>query len=84
MTQEAFYYQVTMHEEYMARLKDFTEQLREEFVASQQEYCCYCGDEKTDSSCCGEHHFEPFVNLSEDIQQIILDAEIQNYERATK
>jgi len=32
MTQEAFYYQVQMQEEYEMKLKDFAEQLREEMM----------------------------------------------------
>ena len=32
MTQEAFYYQVQMQEEYEMRVKEFAEQLREEML----------------------------------------------------
>ena len=32
MTQEAFYYQVQMQEEYEMRVKEFAEQLREEMM----------------------------------------------------
>ena len=32
MTQEAFYYQVQMQEEYEMKVKDFAEQLREEMM----------------------------------------------------
>ena len=84
MSQDAFYYQVQMEEEYMSKMKDFVEELRTEFVLSTQEYCCYCGNEKADGPCCGEHHFVTFADLFEDVQNIILDAEIKTYEKATK
>jgi hypothetical protein len=84
MSQEAFYYQVQMEEEYMSKLKAFAEELRSEFVASDQEYCCYCGNEKEQEQCCGENHFVTFADLFEDVQNVILDAEIKQYERATK
>ena len=32
MSQDAFYYQVQMEEEYMSKMKDFVEQLREEMM----------------------------------------------------
>jgi len=36
MTQEAFYYQVQMQEEYeMSKMKDFVEQLREEMMTDE-------------------------------------------------
>jgi len=84
MSQEAFYYQVQMEEEYMSKLKAFAEELRSEFIASDQEYCCYCGNEKAEEQCCGENHFVTFADLFEDLQNVILDAEIKQYERATK
>ena len=84
MSQEAFYYQVQMEEEYMSKLKQFAQEMREEFIASDQEYCCYCGNEKEEGPCCGENHFVTFADLFEDVQNVILDAEIKQYERATK
>ena len=85
MSQEAFYYQVQMEEEYMSKLKAFAEELRSEFIASEQEYCVYCGEEKSEKyDCCGENHYAAFADLFEDVQNVILDAEIKQYERATK
>ena len=85
MSQEAFYYQVQMQEEYMSKLKEFAEEMRTEFMMSDQEYCCYCGNDKEqDQPCCGERHFVTFADLFEDVQNVILDAEIKQYEQATK
>lgn len=86
MSQEAFYYQVQMQEEYeMSKLKEFAQEMREEFFASEQEYCVYCGEEKSEKYyCCGENHYAEFADLVEDVQDAIIDAELQYYEKATK
>ena len=86
MSQEAFYYQVQMQEEYeMSKIKEFAQEMREEFLASEQEYCVYCGEEKSEKyDCCGENHYASFADLGEDVQTAILDAEIKQYEKATK
>ena len=86
MSQEAFYYQVQMQEEYeMSKIKEFAQEMREEFMASEQKYCVYCGEEKSEKyDCCGENHYVEFADLFEDVQNVILDAEIKQYEKATK
>ena len=67
----------------MSKLKSFVEQLRTEMLYSEQQFCVYCGEEASEN-CCGENHFAQFADLFEDVQNIILDAEIKQYERATK
>lgn len=84
MSQEAFYYQVQMEEEYMSKLKEFAQELREQFMQSDQQYCCYCGNARQSVFCCGEHHFVPFSDLYEDMQDVILQEELETYEKATK
>jgi len=86
MSQEAFYYQVQMQEEYkMSKIKNFAQEMREEFFASEQEYCVYCGEEKSEKyDCCGENHYARFADLGEDVQTAILDEEIKQYEKAKK
>ena len=84
MSQEAFYYQVQMEEEYMSKIKEFAEEMRAEFMLSDLQYCVYCGNERESDYCCGEHHFCTYEYLTQDVQDLILDAEIKQYEQATK
>ena len=85
MSQEQFYQTVQMEEEYMSKMKEFTQQMREEFMASDEQYCCYCGEAKHGKHvCCGENHFVPFSDLYEDMQDAIIQEELNEYEKATK
>jgi hypothetical protein len=85
MSQEAFYYQVQMQEEYeMSKIKEFAQQVREEFMSSEDLYCCYCGEHQNGASCCGESDFVPFADLYEDMQDEIVQEELYKYEEATK
>jgi hypothetical protein len=86
MSQEAFYYQVQMQEEYeMSKVKEFAQQMREEFMASKDGYCCYCGEaQHGKASCCGESDFVPFADLYEDMQDEIIQEELYRYEESTK
>jgi hypothetical protein len=86
MSQEAFYYQVQMQEfEEFMKVKDFVQQMREEFMASKDGYCCYCGEAQHGrASCCGESDFVPFAELYEDMQDEIIQEELYKYEEATK
>lgn len=84
MSHQQFYETVQLEEEYMSKMKSFVDELRTEFTLSEQEYCCYCGNEKAEGPCCGEEHFVTFADLGEDVQNVILDAEIKYYEESTK
>ena len=37
---------------------------REELLADDTQYCCYCGQEKVRFHCCGENHFQTFAQMS--------------------
>ena len=41
---------------------------REELMADDTQYCCYCGGEKVRFSCCGENHFQTFAQMPADEQ----------------
>jgi hypothetical protein len=40
---------------------------------SHGEYCCYCTEQKTYGSCCGENHFVPFGDLYEEDQEAMIE-----------
>ena len=40
---------------------------------SHGEYCCYCTEQKTYGSCCGENHFVPFEDLYEDDKEAMIE-----------
>jgi hypothetical protein len=40
---------------------------------SHGEYCCYCAEQKTYGSCCGENHFVPFEDLYEEDQKAMIE-----------
>ena len=48
---------------------------REELMADNTQYCCYCGGEKVRFQCCGENHFQTFAQMSADEQDEFLDNE---------
>lgn len=58
--------------------KSLYEAIRAEFLASDQEYCCYCCEPRTGGSCCQENHFVTFANLYEEDQKEIINAEFDN------
>ena len=41
---------------------------REEMMADDTQYCCYCGQEKVRFHCCGENHFQTLAEMSADEQ----------------
>jgi hypothetical protein len=49
---------------------------REELMAEDTEYCCYCGSEKVKFHCCGENHFQTFAQMAKDEQDEFLEAEL--------
>ena len=48
---------------------------REELLADDTQYCCYCGCEKARFQCCGENHFQTFAEMRPDEQDEFLDDE---------
>jgi len=51
---------------------------REELLADDTQYCCYCGQEKVKFHCCGENHFQTFAQMSADEQdEFLQDGEEQ-------
>ena len=62
--------------------KSLYEVIRAEFLASDQEYCCYCLEQRGGISCCQENHFVPFSDLYEEDQREIINAEFDKaYEK---
>ena len=39
----------------------------------QGEYCCYCAEQKTYGSCCGENHFVEFADLYEEDKEAMIE-----------
>jgi len=49
---------------------------REELMADDTQYCCYCGCEvNARFQCCGENHFQTFSKMSAEEQDEFLDNE---------
>ena len=66
-------------------MKEFYQQLKQEFMQSDTEYCYYCLEPKGDKwSCCKENHFGTFSDLPEDDQAFLIQEEIDEYERLSK
>ena len=85
MSQEQFYQTVQMQEEYEMRLKNFVQELREEFEASSEQYCMYCLTERGDKNgCCEENHFSTFADLPQEDQDFLIQEEIDKYEEWSK
>ena len=47
---------------------------REELLADDTQYCCYCGCEKARFHCCGENHFQTLAEMPTDEQDEFLEA----------
>lgn len=56
----------------MSKTRD---QVRQEFLADDTAYCCYCGAQQVSFGCCGENHFETFSQMSQQGQEDFLDME---------
>lgn len=85
MSQEQFYQTVQLQEEYEMRLKNFTQELREEFEMSGVQYCLYClTDRGNKYSCCHENHFGTFNDLPKEDQDYLIQEEIDNYQEWSK
>jgi len=49
---------------------------REELMADDTQYCCYCGGEvNARFQCCGENHFHTFAQMSAEEKDEFLDNE---------
>ena len=59
------------------KMQSLYEEYKQEFMKSDQEYCCYCGDMRTSIGCCGENHFVTFADMDDDIQRDIINWEIE-------
>jgi len=66
------------------KMSSLAQELHQEFMHDSTEYCCYCGDQRSRMSCCGENHFERYRDMDERTQQEILSNEIEIYEKATQ
>ena len=85
MSQKQFYQTVQLQEEYEMRLKNFAQELREEFEASTTEYCLYCLKERAGKmGCCQENHFGLFTDLPQEDQDYLIQEEIDNYQEWSK
>ena len=59
-------------------MKEFYQQMKEEFLRSDTEYCYYCLEPKGDKwSCCQENHFGCFKDLYEEDQHYIITSEYE-------
>ena len=59
------------------KMQSLYEEYKQEFMKSDQEYCCYCGDIRSGVGCCGENHFVTFADMDEDTQRDIINWEIE-------
>jgi len=59
------------------KMQSLYEEYKQEFMKSDQEYCCYCGTERTRIGCCGENHFVTFAEMDDDDQRNIINWEIE-------
>jgi len=66
------------------KMSTLAREMHEEFMRDSTEYCCYCGNQRSGFSCCGEVHFGCYKDMDDETQQEIVAAEIYNYEKATK
>jgi hypothetical protein len=55
------------------RMNEYKQELIKYHKRSDEQYCCYCLELKTDNvGCCGENHFLTFSDLDQDGQDSIL------------
>lgn len=60
------------------KMQSLYNEYHNEFMASSQEYCCYCLEQKTGHSCCQENHFVTFKDLYPEDQREIINAELEH------
>lgn len=67
------------------KMKNYEQELIEEHMNSDQEYCAYCMDPRADKiGCCGENHWLTFSDFDEDTQKEFIAAELEEYEKWSK
>ena len=87
MSQQQFYETVQREQEWEhdMKLKTFADNIREELKQSDELYCCYCAMPKGEKwHCCKENHFVAFSDLYEEDQNLLIQNEIDEYERLSK
>jgi len=59
------------------KMKSLYEEYKNQFMASDTLYCCYCCEPKGSKvGCCHENHFVNFSDFSTEDQQHIIESEI--------
>lgn len=87
MSQQQFYETVQRQEEQEndMKLKTFAQEIKEELMSSQTQYCCYCLTPKGDKyHCCQENDFVTFADLYEEDQKFLIEEAIEEYEEWSK
>lgn len=87
MSQQQFYETVQRQEEWEndMKLKTFADNIRQELMQSDEQYCYYCLTPKEEKwHCCQENHFGRFADLPEEDQNFLIQEEIDEYERLSK
>jgi len=86
MSQQQFYETVQRQEEWEndMKLKTFKEQLHQELLQDNREYCCYCGQHRYTMGCCGEVHFVTYKDMDKEWQDDLLANELEDYEKWSK
>ena len=62
------------------KIKTYREQLHEELLKDDREFCCYCMTERHGIGCCGENHFVTYKDMYEDDQKYFLENELEEWE----
>ena len=84
MSQQQFFETVQRQEEWEneMKLKTFAQEIREEMMSSQREYCCYCLTPKGDKwHCCQENHFMKFSDFDDESKKEFIAWELEEYEK---
>lgn len=62
------------------KIKSFRDQLHEELLKDERQFCAYCGHEKRGIACCGENHFVTYKEMDDDYQKDFLENELLEWE----
>lgn len=65
----------------MTKMKNFEQEIREEFAKSSTLYCCYCCQPKSGFGCCGENHFVSFGDLYPEDQDMLVQEQLDEYNK---
>ena len=67
------------------KMKDFKSEIHKELMHSDTLYCVYCIEPKGDKIvCCEEYHFVNFSNLYPQDQDILIQEQLEEYEKWSK